>query len=197
MAEITPLRFKKDVSWEENELSNYYTDPDRRAQLLDFLGSKNGNGEYIFDRERWEIQQKKYKELKAELDAQYDELIKERDKWEEDQKKKGKDPIEYRNSDEYDKYRKAGEIYEKLKEKGFSKNKQEILEKNTPELTLRLLNVYGEIAKDFATHPELKGKFADLEGIIDNMFDSDWKSEDGKNKIDLQNKKRKKKKKIS
>ena len=45
-----------------------------------------------------------------------------------------------------------------------------------------------EITKDFATHPELKEKFADLEGIVDNMFDYDWKSEDGKNKIDLQNK---------
>ena len=96
MAEITPLRFKKDTSWEgENELSEYYTDADKRADLLKFLGAPDGKGGYIFDSAKWEEHQEKYRKLSAE----YGDARKDYDDWVKEQEKKGLKLKDYENKD--------------------------------------------------------------------------------------------------
>ena len=178
MAEITPLRFKKDTSWEgENELPEYYTDVDKRADLLKFLGAPDGKGGYIFDSAKWEEQREKYKTLLEELHKAQDDY----DNWVKEQNEQGKKKEEY----EEDKKYKELEAAKIAKEGEYNKIPEEqliFLERNEPKTSLNLLKVYEEVKGDEA----LEKKFTDLEHIVYKMLDGDWRPEEKKNDINLQ-----------
>ena len=179
MAEITPLRFKKDASWEgENELEEYYTDADKRADLLKFLGTPDGKGGYTFDRAKWESQQEEYKKLSTE----YGDARKSYDDWVKEQDKKGLELKDYENNPEFQKLDNAQKEAQAKLDKIFSGDMQALLMTDAPEVALNFLQVYGEVEK----HPELKEKFLALKEFADRMIENGWHPEDGKNQLQLQ-----------
>ncbi len=183
MAEITPLRFKKDTSWEgENELPEYYTDADKRAGLLDLMSKINAEGKYIFDSKTWEDHRKEYTELLAAYRKAEDDYS----KWKSEQEAKGIKATQYLQDDKASEFRVAINERETELNSRFSEEKQRILNSNNPEVSLNLLQVYGEVEKDLAAHPELKEKFADLERIVDNMLEGDKDSGKDKSNLNLQ-----------
>ncbi len=183
MAEITPLRFKKDTSWEgENELPEYYTDAEKRAGLLDLMSKINAEGKYIFDSKTWEDHRKEYTELLAAYRKAEDDYS----KWKSEQEAKGIKATQYLQDDKASEFRVAINERETELNSRFSEEKQRILNSNNPEVSLNLLQVYGEVEKDLAAHPELKEKFADLERIVDNMLERDRDSGKDKSNLNLQ-----------
>ena len=183
MAEITPLRFKKDASWEgENELPEYYTDADKRAGLLDLMSKINAEGNYVFDSKTWEDHRKEYTELLAAYRKAEDDYS----KWKSEQEAKGIKATQYLQDDKASEFRVAINERETELNSRFSAEKQRILNGNNPEVSLNLLQVYGEVEKDLAAHPELKGKFADLERIVDNMLESGRDPGKDKSNLNLQ-----------
>ena len=155
MAEITPLRFKKDASWEgENELEEYYTDADKRADLLKFLGTPDGNGGYTFDRAKWESQQEEYKKLSTG----YGDARKSYDDWVKEQDKKGLELKDYENNPEFQQLDNAQKEAQAKLDKIFSGDMQALLMTDAPEVALNFLQVYGEVEKNLKDHPELKEK---------------------------------------
>ena len=179
MAEITPLRFKKDTSWEgENELEEYYTDTEKRADLLKFLGAPDGKGGYIFDSAKWEEHQEKYRKLSAE----YGDARKDYDDWVKEQEKKGLKLKDYEKDQEFQKLNDAQKAAQAKLEGEFSGDMQALLVIDAPEVALNFLQVYGEVEK----HPELKEKFLALKEFADRMIENGWHPEDGKNQLQLQ-----------
>ena len=183
MAEITPLRFKKDASWEgENELEEYYTDADKRADLLKFLGTPDGNGGYTFDRAKWESQQEEYKKLSTE----YGDARKSYDDWVKEQDKKGLELKDYENNPEFQQLDNAQKEAQAKLDKIFSGDMQALLMTDAPEVALNFLQVYGEVEKNLKDHPELKEKFLALKEFTGRMIENGWNPEGGKNKLQLQ-----------
>ena len=183
MAEITPLRFKKDASWEgENELPEYYTDADKRADLLKFLGTPDGKGGYTFDRAKWESQQEEYKKLSTE----YGDARKSYDDWVKEQDKKGLELKDYENNPEFQQLDNAQKEAQAKLDKIFSGDMQALLMTDAPEVALNFLQVYGEVEKNLKDHPELKEKFLALKEFTGRMIENGWNPEGGKNKLQLQ-----------
>lgn len=183
MAEITPLRFKKDTSWEgENELPEYYTDAEKRAGLLKFLGSPDGKGGYDFDNAKWEEQQEEYKKLSTK----YGDARKDYDDWVKEQEEKGLELKDYENNSEFQKLDNAQKAAQAKLDENFSGDMQALLVTDAPEVALNFLQVYGEVEKDFAAHPELKEKFTALKEFTDRMIENGWSPEGEKNKLQLQ-----------
>ncbi len=179
MAEITPLRFKKDTSWEgENELEEYYTDADKRADLLKFLGTPDGNGGHTFDRVKWESQQKEYKKLSTE----YGDARKSYDDWVKEQDKKGLELKDYEKNPEFQQLDNAQKEAQAKLDGEFSGDMQVLLMTDAPEVALNFLQVYGEVER----HPKLKEKFLALKEFADRMIENGWHPEDGKNQLQLQ-----------
>ena len=138
MAEITPLRFKKDASWEgENELPEYYTDADKRAGLLDLMSKINAEGKYIFDSKTWEDHRKEYTELLAAYRKAEDDYS----KWKSEQEAKGIKATQYLQDDKASEFRVAINERETELNSRFSEEKQRILNSNNPEVSLNLLQV--------------------------------------------------------